>query len=525
MGFLDKIKKKINTEQDKPIDDEIQPEPTTVVSPKSKKKPVPKPKVKEINPDLKNYYCKLCKIIITQNKNFLHTVTCGKCSCVNHYEDSDSSIVKFKDENEKRVSLNMTNADNTISPKTVESDTTESKVKEINPDLKNYRCEHCNIIITQSKNFIHTVTCGKCGLPNHYEDSDSPIVKFKEEPKIKETVKMSINPANIILDSEYAEAKVKKKEAEVKSARKAEAVRAEEKAKAVRWAEEKAKEKAEEKAEVKAEAEEENKKNSAPNQGKYWTSVDHHFLATYYGKGASLPELAERLGRTESAIVAKIKELDLERITGRAMPPSTKQIQFIIKLGGRDKIPKTRIEASRLIDELKSQPTNDQLVELDRLGYSGYKPKTRDDARNLIMKHHPPRDDQLEELKQLDYSGKKPTNELEAFEKIQSLKPATDAQLQFLEKNNWNGQSPSNRLDASKIITRIKSGNTKNQSSYHENDDIANGDVKKCPECDGEGCEWCDDSGSFEEYESSPLHNFDLESTDDDDDIRGDSEE
>ena len=262
------------------------------------------------------------------------------------------------------------------------------------------------------------------------------------------------------------------------------------------------------------------KRNTLSKSGKYWTYLDKVNLEQLYQKNYTLKEIAKELQRTEAAITAKIRELDLEKLTGRNIPPSTKQIDFIKKLGGQQ-IPKSRIEASRLIDELKSKPTTAQLVELDRLGYSGNKPKSWQDANKQISKYHPPRDDQLEELNQLEYHGKRPENEFDAFQKIQSLKLPTESQIRFLERNHWKSQYPTNRLEASKIITKIKSSTMINSSINRIEEDVSK-DIRQCPECDGNGCDWCEYSGSYEDYKFSSLHDFNLEYSDNDDDTRGD---
>lgn len=66
-----------------------------------------------------------------------------------------------------------------------------------------------------------------------------------------------------------------------------------------------------------------------------------------------------------------------------APPPTQKQLKYLVQLGYRG-IPKTKREASKLIEQLQPPATGRQIDFLYELNYYGPKPETKKEASQLI---------------------------------------------------------------------------------------------------------------------------------------------
>ncbi len=97
-----------------------------------------------------------------------------------------------KDSRNTTVPIEDTAIDDTaIEDTAIEEPKTNDDV--IDKNLKLYMCKACEKEIIKRSYFCHTVTCGSCGYVNHYEKSDSIIVKFKVKHEFKKSIKKSFN--------------------------------------------------------------------------------------------------------------------------------------------------------------------------------------------------------------------------------------------------------------------------------------------------------------------------------------------
>lgn len=217
--------------------------------------------------------------------------------------------------------------------------------------------------------------------------------------------------------------------------------------------------------------------------GKYkkWTDKEEELLTKAYRVGSSIDEIAKLLDRTEGAIVGRIKLLKLVEITGRELPISSYQRNFIVELGGSITEGITRKKASLLIDELIQKngsqipPHTMQLSDLQLLGYSDT-PKNFLEAQNII--------DELARNKAKEL-GIELSENMKTFQIIQLIRKKV---LKPLEKK----KKP--YIDS------------KNECKICDGNGCENCLRESCPKCNGDGCDFCDMEGTKEVYDNKKWY-------------------
>ena len=87
--------------------------------------------------------------------------------------------------------------------------------------------------------------------------------------------------------------------------------------------------------------------------------------------------------RSDDEMVKRFFDAKLASETAASAPPTRKQLEYLIQLGC-GQVPRSRSEASRLINEWLPCPTRAQLDFLSILGYTGESPETKFGASKLI---------------------------------------------------------------------------------------------------------------------------------------------
>jgi len=234
----------------------------------------------------------------------------------------------------------------------------------------------------------------------------------------------------------------------------------------------------------------------------------------------NMGEIADRLDRTEGAIEYRIRKEKIYEKTGRCLPPTIPQLNYLKALGYPE-IPTCRKEASEKIEELLYKPTSTTFeAELRATGYDGSTPKTNKETLDAIKERQDPTEKQIKFLKQICAKmGKEfemPSNKLEASNKIDQL--LEESKSKQINIPNLSGNRPK-RTKTKKDLTgneekcpeceglsalrdsTIDCKSCRNEGTFEVYEHVKS--LKfKCPKCEGDGCSRCVYTGAREDYDA-----------------------
>ena len=236
-----------------------------------------------------------------------------------------------------------------------------------------------------------------------------------------------------------------------------------------------------------------------------WTDNDDLMLKEMYGDWHIVPEIMEALGRSEGAIRARVKNKEIDKVTGRPIPPTEKQFRWLEKLGYVGSKPTTVDKAWELTEVWYKKPTSPQLEsELREAGYDGPTPETNRETQEKINEmvwiNDPITETQTRKIWQIcalvsEEVGELPTNKWKAHLLIDSL----------IEKAEKMG------IDVPKLIPKRKSTYNKKKRltpNYDDDEDETHEDHFYCEFCKGESecdedclCDSCREAKADDEYD------------------------
>jgi len=253
-----------------------------------------------------------------------------------------------------------------------------------------------------------------------------------------------------------------------------------------------------------------------------WNDDDVLMLEEMWKDEESLEEIANRLDRTVGAIEYRIRKEKIEEKTGRCLPPTDKQLNWLRALGYQE-IPTCRKDAMEKIEEMLSKPASTKLeADLKALGHTGPMPKTNQDTWDAIKKLEDPTERQIEFLKRICVSlGKEfemPLNKLEASKMLdQLIEEGKSKQIRIPTRD---GRSKLKKMDSVQDdgakcpdcdgLSALKDNTIDCKRCRNEGTLEAYEHVKslkfKCPKCEGDGCDDCVYTGAREDYEAFKDH-------------------
>ena len=249
-----------------------------------------------------------------------------------------------------------------------------------------------------------------------------------------------------------------------------------------------------------------------------WNDDDVLMLEEMWKDGESLEEIANRLDRTVGAIEYRIRKEKIEEKTGRCLPPTEKQLNFLKSLGYQE-IPTCRKDASEKIEEMLSKPTSTTFeADLKALGHTDPMPKTNQETWDAIKKLEDPTESQIKFLRRICQNlGKKfvmPLNKLEASQTLDLL--IEEAKSKQIRIPTHDGRSKLKKMDSVQDdgtncpdcdgLSALKDSTIDCKSCRNEGTLEAYEHVKslkfKCPKCEGDGCSRCVYTGAREDYDA-----------------------